>query len=85
MTKSLFQISLKGCSARRKRAKKRSVHAVHEHFEPAFICHGNAAMRPSVRFGIGSKRRAPDCCDIIANLAAPPFVDGWRYKFAEAG
>ena len=35
--------------ARRKRAKKRSVHAVHEHFEPAFIYNGNAAMRPSVR------------------------------------
>ncbi|MCI0734521.1 MAG: hypothetical protein L0Y38_12010, partial [Methylococcaceae bacterium] len=43
--KSLFKISIKGCSARQNWAKKRSIHVVFEHFEASF----NAAMRPSAR------------------------------------
>jgi hypothetical protein len=35
--------AIKGCSARRNQAKKRSLHGVNEHFEPDF----NAAMCPS--------------------------------------
>jgi hypothetical protein len=49
--KSLFKGSIKGCSARQNRLKKRNVHAVREYFSVGF----NAAMRPSASLWAGSK------------------------------